>query len=200
MSLTDPASRDTPKLEYSVLPSRSRITIEPTEQGVTVRIPPRSIFIPLGAVIVTSLMLLPMTLAISITLLRQHRLYADEWATLIFLGAVVTICWPLVVMVTWQTIRRRRVPTVLTVTGSALILVTPEHPKLRREFPIDEDLHLIVKPRGYGVGFLRLRPLGALHIAQKGATFMCLQGRDLREIQGIAHTLTEAMKCAQGVS
>src|SRR3954471_9095633 len=107
-AFTESASPSAPKLQYSVLPSRAGITIEPTEQGVTIRIPPRSVVFALLAAIFTSLMLLPMTVAIWVNVFHSHqRLYADDWVKLIFLGLIVLIAWPLVIALVWQTIRRR---------------------------------------------------------------------------------------------
>src|SRR4051812_50184947 len=105
-SLTESASPSAPKLQYSVLPNRAGITIEPTEHGVTIRIPPRSVAFVFFAAIFASIMLLPMTVAIWINVFGSHqRLYADDWVKLIFPGLVVLIAWPLVIALVWQTIR-----------------------------------------------------------------------------------------------
>src|SRR3954470_21012710 len=103
MSLDAPTQPDPPRLHYSGLPAGSSVVAEPTEQGVTVRVPPRSIFFAMLACAFGALMLLPMTLGIFVLIFRNHsRLYADEIGPVVLMGIVVVTFWPCVIVLAWK--------------------------------------------------------------------------------------------------
>jgi hypothetical protein len=186
-SATDVA---TPKLTYSGLPAGSRIMAEPTAQGVTIHIPPTSIAYTILGCAFASVMLFPMTFAMISWLAHGGINHADEVGIFIFMALVLLFFWPTVIVIVWQAIRRRRVPTICTVSGPTLILITPDHPTMRHTFAIDDDLQVAAFPRGIGI---TLRTTGELRIAKFGERFILLRGRDYREVQWIARALNEGM-------
>ena len=94
---------------------------------------------------------------------------------------VVLTFWPAVIVTVWQSIRRRGVPTICTVNGQMLIVITPDQPKLRREFELHPGLEIRVHPTG--INLPAFRRTAELHVPQRGGVFKMLGGHDLRELQ-----------------
>jgi hypothetical protein len=100
------------------------------------------------------------------------------------------IFWCALVLTIWKIIQRRNVPTILNLMASQLTIVTPDRPKLRHDFQLNDTLR--IQPLRVGIG-INLRATGALRVKQNGPPLKILSGRDFREIQWIAHTLTTAI-------
>ena len=64
-----------------------------------------------------SVMLFPMTFAMISWLAHGGINHADEVGIFIFMALVLLFFWPTVIVIVWQAIRRRRMPTICTLAG-----------------------------------------------------------------------------------
>jgi hypothetical protein len=189
--MTLPPDIPATQLEYSSLPGGSRVVIESTELGVLVRIPPAPFGYVVAGCIFALLMLLALTFCV-VDLILNAGIYGKlVIAKVGFLAVVVLAFWPAAIVILVQAYRRRGVPTVLTVSGDKLILVTPQLPTLHHEFSIAE-VRIKVRPGGFELpSFQRV---GHLDIIGNKTTMQLLRGRRLREIAFVSHTLNGAIE------
>jgi hypothetical protein len=195
----EPTADSPPKLQYTALPPRSRVVVEPTDSGVVVRVPVSSKLETIAAFGFAGMMVG----VLSIALARSLR-YSDstrwpvDWIRGGLLVVVTLAFWIAMVVVAYQTIRRRNVPIVLTVLEGNLILITPDQPTLRHEYPLDEGLQIRARPRGLSIPLFVRR--GELQIVHHRSKFVVLRNRDMREVNFIVTTLNDAIGANQSRS
>ena len=112
-------------------PQARGLIVEPMENGVTIRYPPVPVLKAILSCLFAALMLFPMTAGIVYAVCKPDHLVASDLPPIIFMGLVVVTFWPVVIIVVWQSFHRRRVPTICTVNGPTLVIITPDQPKLR---------------------------------------------------------------------
>jgi hypothetical protein len=184
-----------PILQYKS-PSKSSITIDKTESGVSISIPPTPIWVALVAwffaaftVALVSLFVLDAMGEIS------HVLYLAVNRSLAFSDlvkpALVLVLLLFLVGLLIQIIRRHRIPTHISVGQGRLTIVTPELPQLERSFGIDGQLTVAAVKRGVAVNLQRV---GELHVLQDGRRLLVLlHGKKMRDLLPIEQAIREAL-------